>query len=37
MKTPAAEPWTGFDELLAKPVDLKALEATLARLIHHER
>ena len=23
----------GFDELLAKPVDLKALEATLARLV----
>jgi signal transduction histidine kinase/CheY-like chemotaxis protein len=27
----------GFDELLAKPVDLKALEATLARLVHVER
>ena len=27
----------GFDELLAKPVDLKALEATLARLVHLEQ
>jgi len=27
----------GFNELLAKPVDLKVLEATLGRLAHPER